>query len=281
MKIERRAFDIIYLNSFLLSKKEVSNPNIYPYHVFSDKTEKLFLFKPITVLYGNNASGKSTLLNIIANKLGLKGMEYAACNKYSIKSYLSNFINECSYELGEDDSGRQVLRIPEASKYIKSEDILYEIKKIQQEDVLAEGYIYEHVRRGMPKSQIDLLHSSKEMWQQMEYIKFAQEKYSNGETTLQLLDDYLEMDALYLLDEPEVSLSPVNQVCLAEKINQMARLLNCQFIISTHSPFMLGTLNAKIYNLDSKDLEVEKWTKLENVRYFYDFFDKHRYEFYE
>lgn len=75
------------------------------------------------------------------------------------------------------------------------------------------------------------------------YMKFAQEKYSNGETTMQILDDYLEMDALYLLDEPEVSLSPANQILLAEKINQMARLLKCQFIISTHSPFMLGTLN--------------------------------------
>ena len=133
----------------------------------------------------------------------------------------------------------------------------------------------------MPKSQVNDLRSSKEMWKQMEYMKFAQEKYSNGETTLQLLDDYLEMDALYLLDEPEVSLSPVNQILLAEKINQMARLLECQFVISTHSPFMLGTLNAKIYNLDSKDLNVVKWTELENIRYFYDFFEKRRSEFYE
>lgn len=147
--------------------------------------------------------------------------------------------------------------------------------------MLAEGYIYEHVRKGMHTSKINELRSSKEMWQQMEYMKFAQEKYSNGETTMQILDDYLEMDALYLLDEPEVSLSPANQMLLAEKINQKARLLKCQFIISTHSPFMLGTLNAKIYNLDSKDLDVVKWTELENIRYFYDFFEKHRCEFYE
>ena len=272
---------IIYLSSFLLSQKKVNNPNIYPYHVFSAKTEKVILFQPITVLYGNNASGKSTLLNIMANKLNIEGSEYAACNKYSNIRYFSKFVNECSYGLGEDDFGRQFKRIPEKSRYIKSEDILYEIKKIQQEGILVEGYIYEHVRRGMPKNQIDDLRSSKEMFKQMEYMKFAQEKYSNGETTLQLLDDYLEMDALYLLDEPEVSLSPVNQILLAEKINQMSRLLNCQFIISTHSPFMLGTLNAKIYNLDSKDLNVVKWTELENIRYFYDFFEKHRSEFYE
>ncbi len=81
------------------------------------------------------------------------------------------------------------------------------------------------------------------------------------------------------LDEPEVSLSPANQVALAEEINKMARFLQCQFIVATHSPFMLGTLNAKIYNLDRKEYEITKWTDLENVRYFYDFFKKHKEEF--
>jgi len=277
--VREKVFNIIYLSSFLLSRREVNNPNIYPYHVFADKTEKFILFKPITVLCGNNASGKSTLLNIIANKLNLEGKEYCACNKYSITPYFSDFVNECGYELGEDESGRRFTKIPEKSRYIKSEDILYEIKKIQQEEILADGYIYEHVRKGMPKDGVNLLRSSKEMYKQMEYMKFAQEKYSNGETTMQILEDCLEMDALYLLDEPEVSLSPANQVLLAERINQMARLLHCQFIISTHSPFMLGSLNAKIYNLDSKDLDVVKWTELDNIRYFYDFFDKHKCEF--
>ena len=66
---------------------------------------------------------------------------------------------------------------------------------------------------------------------------------------------------------------------LKEEINKMVRLLGCQFIIATHSPFMLGTLNAKIYNLDAREYEVTPWYKLENVRYFYDFFKKHEKEF--
>ena len=57
------------------------------------------------------------------------------------------------------------------------------------------------------------------------------------------------LNALYLLDEPEVSLSPANQVALAQEINELTHYLGCQFIIATHSPFMLGTLDAKIYNL--------------------------------
>ena len=91
----------------------------------------------------------------------------------------------------------------------------------------------------------------------------------------------MQPDALYLLDEPEVSLSKENQVKIAQQINEMARYLKCQFIIATHSPFMLGTLDARIYNLDSKDYEIEEWSRLENVRYFYDFFKLHEREFEE
>ncbi len=53
----------------------------------------------------------------------------------------------------------------------------------------------------------------------------------------------------------------------------------CQFIIAIHSLFMLGTLNAKIYNLDTKDYDIIEWNDLENVRYFYDFFKRHESEF--
>ncbi len=38
-------------------------------------------------------------------------------------------------------------------------------------------------------------------------------------------DDFIELDALYLLDEPEVSLSPQNQMIFAEKLNNMARFI--------------------------------------------------------
>lgn len=270
---------MIYLSSFVLSDKKVTNPNIYPYNVFSNKYENTLIFRPVTVLYGDNGSGKSTLLNIIANALHLKGMEYATNNKYGRVMYFEQYISECRYGMGEDEGGRLFHRIPKKSRYIKSEDILYEIKKIEQETVLQEGYIYEHVRRGMSKEQIGRLKESQTMQEQIDFLKYAQEKYSNGETTMQLLMDYLEPDALYLLDEPEVSLSPANQVLLAQEINKMARFLNCQFIIATHSPFMMGTLDAKIYNLDSKEMETARWTELENVRYFYEFFQQHEGEF--
>ena len=123
--------------------------------------------------------------------------------------------------------------------------------------------------------------NTKEGGKQFARFEFSQEKYSNGETTLQILEDTIEPDGLYLLDEPEVSLSPQNQVELANKINEMARYLGIQFIIATHSLFMLGILNAKIYNLDTTDFKVQKWNELENVKYFYKFFKERMREFEE
>lgn len=270
---------MIYLSSFKLSGRQICDPNIYPYSVFRGKYIDPFVFTPITVFYGNNGSGKSTLLNIIANKLGLKGKERATSNSYGITDYCDAFSSECSYSLGEDESGREIRYLPKNSRYIKSEDILYEVKKIQQRQVLSEGMLSDCVKSGMTKKDAEKYLKSKEGSDQMEYIMFAQEKYSNGETSLQYFDEFLQPGALYLLDEPEVSLSPANQVALAEEINKMARLLECQFIIATHSPFMLGTLNAKIYNIDSKEYDITRWTDLENVRYFYNFFKKNEKEF--
>ncbi|MBQ4282937.1 MAG: AAA family ATPase [Lachnospira sp.] len=270
---------MIYLSSFKLSDRTVKNPNIYPYNVFRGKYIEPFIFAPITVFYGNNGSGKSTLLNIIANALELKGKEYATSNTYGEVDYCGSFSAECAYSLGEDDYGNIIRNFPKNSRYIKSEDILYEIKKIQQKQVLSDGMEYDYVQKGLSLREAKQFLSSKEGRKQEAYIMFAQEKYSNGETSLQYFEEYLQPNALYLLDEPEVSLSPANQVALAEEINKMARLLQCQFIIATHSPFMLGTLNSKIYNLDKKEYDIEKWSELENVKYFYNFFKKHEKEF--
>lgn len=261
-----------------MSGKKLRNPNIYPYNVFQNKYIDPFVFSPITVFYGNNGSGKSTLLNIIADKLNLKGKESAISNKLGTVDYCSTFTLECSYSLGDDDYGREIAEIPETSRYIKSEDILYEIKKVQQEQVLSDGLEYDFVKNGMSKEQARN-YLAKNRYKLEKNIQFAQEKYSNGETSMQYFDEYLKPNGLYLLDEPEVSLSPANQVLLAEEINKLTRLLQCQFIIATHSPFMLGTLNAKIYDIDTKEYDVTKWSDLENVRYFYNFFKQHETEF--
>lgn len=269
---------MIYLKTFKLSDYRNKNSNIYPFNVLKNKEPDVFVFDNITVLYGNNGSGKSTVLNIIAHKLNLKGKERSSTDVVGIGSYFEDYSSNCEYQLGENENGKKIYKVPENSRYIKSEEILYEIRKIQQDTILQESIESNLAREiGLEKSKEFL--NTKEGGKQFERFKFSQDKYSNGETTMQILEDTITPDNLYLLDEPEVSLSPQNQVELAKKINEMSRYLGVQFIIATHSPFMLGILDCKIYNLDTKDYKVEKWTELENVKYFYEFFKNRKNEF--
>ena len=78
-----------------------------------------------------------------------------------------------------------------------------------------------------------------------------------------------------MLDEPENSLSPAKQQELLRFLEDSVRFFGCQFIIATHSPFLLSMRGAKIYDLDEEIVDVKRWSELENVRAYYEFFKKH------
>ena len=107
-----------------------------------------------------------------------------------------------------------------------------------------------------------------------------QRQYSNGENALIFFDKQIEENALYLLDEPENSLSPKFQLKLKTLIEGSVSFNNCQFIIATHSLFMLSLKNAKIYNFDKTPVTVEKWYRLENVKLMYELFRENK-EYFE
>ena len=87
-------------------------------------------------------------MNIIANKLMLTGKEYAISNSFGIVDYCGKFSSECQFSYGEDEFGNAFRRFPENSRFIKSEDILYEIKKIQQRQILSDGMEYDYIKNG-------------------------------------------------------------------------------------------------------------------------------------
>jgi predicted ATPase len=104
-------------------------------------------------------------------------------------------------------------------------------------------------------------------------------EYSNGESAFRYFTEKIGENGLYLLDEPENSLSPKRQMELTSFLADSARFFGCQFIISTHSPFLLSMRGARIYNLDENPVTIARWTELENVRTYYDFFKLHDNEF--
>ena len=73
--------------------------------------------------------------------------------------------------------------------------------------------------------------------------------------------------------------STARQLELARFLHDSARFYNCQFVIATHSPFLLAMPGARIYDLDSEPIATKRWTELENVRATWEFFQSHKDEF--
>jgi predicted ATPase len=252
---------------------------LYPYNVLSGKFNEPLEFSEVTILYGNNGSGKSTILNILASMLEINGAEQYRWGQ----RYINRFIEESSLKMAYNEKGYQY-KVPENSRYIKSEDLLYEIKKIQQEEALQNGYLYEAYKEGKDVDELreelfdsyGLTPKGKKLFGA---LQFQQEKYSNGETSLQLFEEFLQPDGIYLLDEPEVSLSLQSQLKVANLINELTRFFHCQFIIATHSPLILSTLRGTIYDFDQPKVRTANWFELGNVKFMYDFFMKHSDKF--
>ena len=62
---------------------------------------------------------------------------------------------------------------------------------------------------------------------------------------------------------------------LKKFIEESVRFFNCQFIISTHSPFLLDLMDVRIYDLDSTPVRVKNWLELDNIKEYIEFFKKY------
>jgi predicted ATPase len=78
---------------------------------------------------------------------------------------------------------------------------------------------------------------------------------SHGETFFTLLEHKFTRNGLFLLDEPEAALSPQRQLSFLILIHDtLRRFKDAQFIISTHSPVLLGYPGAQIFSFDDGQL---------------------------
>jgi predicted ATPase len=95
---------------------------------------------------------------------------------------------------------------------------------------------------------------------------------SHGETFLTLLELKFQRNGLFLLDEPEAALSPQRQLSFLVLLHDVIRRFkDAQFIISSHSPVLLGFPGAQIYSFDDgyiHEIEYEETSPMQIVRRF-------------
>ena len=58
--------------TFFMCQKYTCYDSFYPFGVIDRQSTTRLSFEPVTILYGNNGSGKTTALNVIAEKLKLQ-----------------------------------------------------------------------------------------------------------------------------------------------------------------------------------------------------------------
>ena len=267
---------------FLFGLKTTYDQTVYPYGVLPKAGLDEIIFRPVTILYGGNGSGKSTALNIIAEKLRL-----TRSSAYNRSRFFENYVDRCKATL-ED-------AIPRESRIITSDDVfdmMLDIRSINEgidrkREKLADDYYDLKREKFQIRSLDDLDHlhrinqarsKTKSRFIENESGRSLRER-SNGENALMYFQSKIEMDTLCLLDEPENSLSPENQLILADFLTDSVRYCGNQLVISTHSPFLLALPGAKIINLDDYSRVVDSWTELKNPRVYFDFFQKHAGEF--
>ena len=257
-----------------------SNNDFYPFKLFPDKGLSRLDFAPITIFYGNNGSGKSTLLNIIGEKLKLRRIA-----PFNNTPFFEEYLKRCRAELTFGH------KMPKESALISSDDVfdfLLDLRALNNGvDARREALFDEYERYRDPNAPPFRMQSLAD-YEELKARNDARRRTksddttrrlphnipsrSNGESAFECFTARIKNGALYLLDEPENSLSVKLQQKLAAFLEESVRFYDCQLIISTHSPFLLALKGAKIYDLDVKPVAVRAWTELENVRTYYEFF---------
>ncbi|MGM9591890.1 MAG: AAA family ATPase [Oscillospiraceae bacterium] len=268
--------------SFINYQRRTCYNGIYPFKIFPKKELEDLELGPITIFCGGNGSGKTTLLNVLAEKLNI--MRHSA---FSGSAFFTNYTALCKVSGNEIPENSQILTSDDVFDYLLNVRYLNDGIDVRREE-LFEDYLsrkWEDHRNLRGLDDYDdwkISHDAKSKTQSRfvkDRLSRNVDMFSNGESAMKFFTDHITENALYLMDEPENSLSIGLQMELSKYISDSARHFGCQFIMSTHSPVFLAMKDALIYDLDEVPVTTKKWTELDNVRKYFDFFEEHRSEF--
>lgn len=95
---------------FFVNQKRTCYDSFYPFQILSGHHFRRIDFEPVTILYGGNGSGKTTVLNVIGEKLQL-----ARDSVFNKSNFFQDYLDLCDYQLKG--------RIPVNSRVITSDDV--------------------------------------------------------------------------------------------------------------------------------------------------------------
>jgi predicted ATPase len=194
--------------------------------------ESLRLDAPVTLLAGDNGTGKSTLVEAVAEAIG-----FAA-------------------EGGELERSGELPAVPRSILGGALEPVLSACKPRNGYFLRAESFF--NIARMVDGGGIFAPDLSL-------YGDVPLHRQSHGESFLALAANRFAGEGLYVLDEPEAALSVSGALALLSIVRGAARA-GAQFVIATHSPILLAIPDARIYELDAAGIAPCAYDDLDAVR---------------
>jgi predicted ATPase len=255
---------MIHLRSVQL--RPLPDIHTYPFSLPLLQTLKELRFeKPVTLLVGENGTGKSTVLEALAC-----AAEMVVVGSESTRSDPSL---APARELAKYFKLAWTKRTHRGF-FLRAEDFFGYAKRLNQMHAGMEADLNEIDEEYKDRSDyargLARLSTAHELGNLDRRYGEGLEAHSHGESFLALFQARFVPDGLYLLDEPEAPLSPIRQLALISAIKNMLTQ-DGQFIIATHSPILMAFPDASILDFNGGQIHLARYNELEHVRLMRDF----------
>ncbi len=190
----------------------------YPFNmkIFQD-SEKVKFEKDITIFVGENGTGKSTLLKALAHRCGIHIWQSESHVRYEHNPHENDLYKNITIKW---DNGS----VP--GSFFGSQIFSHFAKNLEEwslNDAKMLNYF-----------------GGKSLVTQ-----------SHGQSLMSYFRSRYKIKGLYFLDEPETALSPASLLELLNLLIKVNKQAHAQFIIATHSPFLMACPDAEIYTFDA------------------------------
>src|SRR6201996_6788862 len=225
-----------YLRRVWMDYSRIADPAAYPFCLpFLRRDFELCFDRPVTIIVGENGTGKSTLLEGVA---ALAGYDEAGGGKGYMPVDHSGAIEKM---------GGQLSRALRASWLPKITNGWF----FRAESFFSVARYLDSV--GSPSA--DFL------------------SHSHGEGFMRFFEERCQRQGIFIFDEPEAALSPSRQIEFLKLLRRMDDIGRCQVIMATHSPMLMAYPNATLLRLTKYGLEpttVESTDHYKTLREFFD-----------